>query len=104
MIISIAEARAQIRNEDHSFDDEHIQADIEAADAAVLAYLKLTSESDIPPSVFPVAVKAVKLLVAEWYKNREAEQDGAVESQFGYGYLPRPVIALLYPYRDPSIA
>ena len=46
---------------------------------------------------------AVLMLVAEFYKNRGAEQSGEVDQAWGYGYLPRPVLAILYPLRDPAV-
>lgn len=44
---------------------------------------------------------ACKLMLGELWKNREAHQDGVIAE--GYGYLPRPVVALLYPLRTPVV-
>ena len=47
---------------------------------------------------------ATLIFVAELYKNREAKWDGDIDSKFGYGYLPRPVEALLFQIKDPVMA
>lgn len=99
-LVSLDEARDHLRI-DTTDGDSDLQLKVDAASESVLSYLKLQTEPDPVPAV----VKAATLqLLGEMYKNREAEQDGAVPTQFGYGYLPRPVIALLYPLRDPSLA
>ena len=47
------------------------------------------------------AVKqATLLLVGYFFRDR----DGTVGKEWAHGYLPPPVISLLYPYRDPAIA
>lgn len=114
-LVTLTEAKHQLMM-DHDQDDPHIELLIQGASAAVVEYLKsgatfLDSSGEVPvdssgdPEGVPFQVKAATLiLIAEWYKNREAEQDGAVDAQWGYGYLPRPVTALLYPLRDPAMA
>jgi hypothetical protein len=114
-LVTLTEAKYQLMM-DHDQDDPYIELLIQGASAAVVEYLKsgatfLNSSGEVPvdssgdPEGVPFQVKAATLiLIAEWYKNREAEQDGAVDAQFGYGYLPRPVTALLYPLRDPALA
>lgn len=82
---------------------------VSAASAAVVTYLKnpafLIPEVEGGEIVVPADVQlATLMLVAEFYTNRGAEQAGEVNAQFGYGYLPRPVLALLYPYRTPTLA
>lgn len=115
MLVTLEEAKYQLMM-DHDQDDPYIMLLIQAASAAVVEYLKdgatfLDSSGEVPvdsagdPEGVPFQVKAATLiLIAEWYKNREAEQDGAIDPQWGYGYLPRPVTALLYPLRDPAMA
>jgi hypothetical protein len=121
MLITLQQAKAHIRIT-HDGDDSTIEGLIAGASAAVVTYLKdyaLTFlntaelpeevlDENSPPEVIDYAVPedikvAVKILVAEWFKNREAKQDGEIDSQFGYGYLPRAVIAILYPYRTPTL-
>lgn len=125
-LITLEAAKAQLQM-DHDEDDVFISAKIDQASGAVLNYLKGTPigqpvydeqgaivvnedgviEYERVDDVLVVRFEiqaAVQLLVAEYYKNREAEQDGEVAAQYGYGYLPRAVVALLYPLRDPALA
>ncbi len=125
-LITLAQAKAHVRV-DHDVEDTQIEEFIEAASAAVVNYLK--SGADVflntlgfpeevyndasPPEVIdyviPPEVKAAtKILVAELFKNREAKQDGEIGGALGiphgYGYLPRAVVMLLFPLRDPALA
>lgn len=116
-LVTLTQARTQCRiddfDSDGGVDDGVLTLYIRAASRAVLAYLDgasfLDSDGNVPEdsSGDPVVPEDVQLatlfLVAEFFKNREAEQGGAVDAQFGYGYLPRPVVALLYPYRTPVL-
>ena len=102
-LATLVQAREQIEIA-HSASDVMLAEYIEAASAAVLAYLKVEVEESVPVRVLPAARQATLILVAEWFKNREAEQQGQVDAQFGYGYLPQPVVGLLYPHRDPALA
>lgn len=126
-LITLDEARAHLMV-DHCEDDDDIERKLQEASAAVLTYLdgapigqperdeqgaivrdedgqvEYQREAD-GTLIIRYEIKAsVKLLLGELYKNREAEQDGDVSSQYGYGYLPRPVVALLYPLRKPAFA
>jgi len=120
--VSLLEAKQHLRV-DFDDDDTYILVLIQAASGAVKNYLKTASayepvrdEDDSPildsdgmpeidydsntPKTVRFEVRAsVLILIAEWYKNREAEQDGGM----GHGYLPAPVVALLYPLRDPAL-
>jgi hypothetical protein len=112
-LVTLEQAQAQCRTYDAA-DESALTLYIRAASRAVLAYLDgasfLDSDGNVPtdsngnPDGVPEDVQLAALfLVGEFYRNREAEQDGAMDSQFGYGYLPRPVVALLYPYRSPVL-
>jgi hypothetical protein len=120
--VTLAEAKAHLRV-DFTDDDAHIMLLIHAASGAVKNYLKTASayepvrdeddspildsdgmpelayDSDEDKAVRFEVRAATLILVGEWYKNREAEQDG----DMGHGYLPAPVVALLYPLRDPAL-
>lgn len=118
-LVTLAQARQQCRVDDFDSDgngpdDAVLNLLIAAASKSVLNYLDgaafLDSDGNVPvdsdgnPDGVPEDVQLATLfLVAEWFKNREAAQDGAVDAQFGYAYLPRPVVSLLYPYRSPVI-
>lgn len=127
MLVTLQEASEHLRR-DTVDDDQDLTLKIHAASAAVLNYLKREAlayepERDEAGSIIldehgaPVPVlddenkpivrfevrAAVLLMLGELYKNREGEQDGEIPTQWGYGYLPRPVVSLLYPLRDPAL-
>lgn len=103
MIISLHEARDHLRS-DTEDDDGDLTLKIWAASSAVLTYLNLESADEIPDAAINAAKIATLMLVGEFYRNREGAQDGDIPEPFGYGYLPRPVVAILYPHRDPALA
>ncbi|KRD71443.1 head-tail connector protein [Lysobacter sp. Root96] len=118
-LVSLETARSHCRidEEDSSGGSPHdpmLSAYIRAASEAVLTYLTepafVDSSGEVPTDssgepIVPADVQqATLLLVGEFFNSREAQQEGAIDAQFGYGYLPRPVIALLFPYRVPVIA
>lgn len=118
-LITLAQAKAHLRR-DHSLDDDDITLKIEAASAAILQYVgdnqyrildtggdvlafdTSTEQADL--RMLHVCQQATKLLLTHWDKNRDGTGGEAVEASAGYGYLPLPVVSLLYPYRDPTIA
>ncbi|ORL58109.1 head-tail connector protein [Pseudomonas putida] len=127
-ILTLNEAKTHLRV-DHDFDDSDIEAKLLEATAAVLTYMKgsplgeperdsegaivkdsngdVVYQHDSNGLVIRFQIKAaIKLMLGELYKSREGAQEGQVSSNYdyGYGYLPRPVIALLYPLRDPALA
>jgi phosphate uptake regulator len=115
MLITLDQGKAHLRVT-HDAEDTDIEAQIHAASALVINYLKdaadtfldssgevVTDSSDLP--VVPYEVQAaVKLMLGDLYKNREPKPDDVVDGQYGYGYLPRAVVALLYNLRDPTLA
>lgn len=128
MLVTLQEASDHLRR-DQAEDDTYLELLIRAASQAVVTYLgsmnrayypeidsngnfEYDSNGDPVPELDsnddPVIRDDVRwatlIYIGELYKHREAEQDGAVDPQFGYGYLPRPCLALLYPYRDPAFA
>lgn len=125
-LITLEEAKQHLYV-DHDADDEYILAQIAAASGAILNYLKgapigqpdrdeqgaIMLDSSGDPIyqydsnglVIRYEIQAaVKILLGELYKNREATQDGRINEQAGYGFLPYTVISLLYPLRMPALA
>lgn len=126
MLVTLQQASDHVRR-DSSDDDADLTLKVQAASSAVVTYLKSTAylyepmldtsgnpilDTDGYPSptvdtsgnsvVRSDIQAATLLLIGEFYRNRDGDQQGAIDPQFGYGYLPRPVVALLYPYRDPT--
>lgn len=110
VLVTIAEARAHLQVT-HSDDDTYLSMAINAATSAIIRYLDgyevhfLDTSGAIDRSQVPQDIAwACLLLVGEFYRNREAEQDGQVEAAFGYGYLPRPVVSLLFDYKNHPVS
>lgn len=115
MLVSVEQASAHLRR-DTVADDLDLIGKIMGASRAVLNYIGggadvFTDSAGEPiPDSSGVAMDvpddiqiATLLLIGEFYKNREAKQEGVVNAQYGYGYLPQPVISLLMPYRSWSL-
>lgn len=105
-LVDLAETKATLRIF-HDDDDSVLTMFIEAASEAVIAYLKagasifMDGSGNIDPSKVPQRVKwATIFLVGNMNENRDADPDGVYE----LGYLPKPVISLLYQLRDPALA
>lgn len=110
MLISLEYASDHLRR-DTTDDDADLTRKIEAASQAVITYLGDGADAytDSAGEVFPdsngVAIGvpddirfATALLVAEFYSNAQSARP---DPQFGYGYFPAHVLAILFPYRDP---
>lgn len=122
-LVTLAEARQHL-SMDHTLDDNYIQGLIYAASQAVLNYVgeegalgwsdtggafpsgttATTGDSAGPLGLVPEDVRhAVLLLIGDFYANREPTPTDPVDPQYGYAYLPRAVVALLWPYRLPGL-
>lgn len=116
-LCTLAEVRIALRIGDvddspiAAHEDDGILEDvyIPAASQAVIRYLDarassvITGLADSPQTAegCPADVKvATIMLVGILYR----EPDGDTEGMFERGYLPKPVTAMLYPLRDPSLA
>lgn len=121
--VTLDQAKAHLRI-DNDADDNDLLLKIQGASGAVMNYLKagfpyeaeidsngdyiLDSNGDrIPvldsagdPVVLPEVVSATLLMLGYLYKDRDADSEGA----YALGYLPKAVMALLYPLRDPALA
>jgi uncharacterized phage protein (predicted DNA packaging) len=100
MLVTLDQAKEHLRV-DFDADDELIVSYIHAASAAVCEILTDSSGTELTPYVVK---QATLLMVGEFYRNREPKATDSVDAQYGYGYLPRAVVALLYTLRDPAFA
>lgn len=98
-------------NVSHDGDDSKIEFGIIAASSMVMAYLKASPEdyagSDLETDsdgvligVLPQMTAATKYLAGVMYR----DPDGVEMDKWEMGYLPRPVMAMLYALRDPALA
>jgi hypothetical protein len=115
-LVTLERAREHLRS-DETYDDAYVMALIAAASSAVLKYVGDTFndtdgviplDSDGFPDVPEDVRIACLLLIGDFYKNREGKQEdsigGVLGIPSGYGYLSRAVVALLFPYRTPTLA
>ena len=112
LIVTIQEARGWLHLDDAET-DATISRALSAASRAVVRYLKwqagdilvIDSPPDSPPndlSAVPDDVAmAVLMLAGILMKERDGDEEGMF---YDLGQLPKPVTALLYPLRDPTIA
>jgi hypothetical protein len=109
MLISLEAAKEDLQM-DHDLDDDDITRKIKQASFSVLTYMdegldvfddsdgEIPLDSDGDPDVSYNARAATTLLTRMLYK-------GEVEmNQLEHGYLPLPVMNLLYPNRLPAMA
>lgn len=114
MLVTLQSVSDYVRR-DSDDDAAVLTALVEAASEAVVNYLGDQAESvlaydsngvlledsnGIAIDVPAVVQAAVRYLAAWFYRNRDADGEGA----FQPGYLPAPVTAMLYPLRDPTLA
>lgn len=112
LIVTIQEARDWLHLDDVE-PNSVVSRALSAASRAVVRYLKWQAGSiliiDSPPNSPPddlttvpddVAM-AVLMLAGILMKERDGDADGMF---FDVGQLPKPVTALLYPLRDPTLA
>jgi hypothetical protein len=108
MLVTLEQARAHLRV-DTTDGDADILGKVKAASRAVVTYLKSPSFSDssgaIPEDSAGIAIDVpedvqLATLMLIGYFDRQRDEDGGHE--YEQGYLPRPVMALLYPYRTPT--
>jgi hypothetical protein len=110
MLVSIQQASDHLRR-DTDADDADLTLKIKGASAAVMRYigdhnLFTDSAGDVAEDSNGVAIDvpedvqaATLLLIGDFYSNRAAGDFVTVD-----WFLPPFVMALLYPYRDPTLA
>lgn len=105
-LVTVEQAANHVRTDN---DDPMLALYVEAASAAVLAYLKTGAEmfldtagfvpldSNGDPVGVPYDVQAAVLLQTGYlYRQRDTSED------YANGYLPPVVVSLLYMHRDPA--
>jgi len=115
-LITLAQASAHLRR-DTEDDDSDLLLKIEAASEMVLDYIGSGAEAWTDSSGLPIedsngeamdvpkrVQSAVLMLTGYLYRERDASMENQVPTQWGYGYLPIGVTALLYPLRRPTVA
>jgi hypothetical protein len=110
-LVTLAEASAHLRR-DTTADDADLDDKIMAASQIVLNYIgdgadDFLNTANVDSSgdpIIPAAVKAATLMmVGVLYRIRDGES-GIVNPMFKeQGMLPLAVVALLYPYRTPTV-
>lgn len=90
---------------DQDVEDDDLELMIMGASASVLNYLKLAHDfyddsNGNPQGVPDEIVNATILLVGILSRDR----DGQEADKWTQGYLPTPVVSLLYCLRDPAVA
>lgn len=108
MLVSLEAVKADLQM-DHDEDDDDIEQKIQQASGSVLRYLQLdddayadstgnipedeNGEPNVPQEVRSATILMTRFLYKGGFENHELE----------HGYLPRPVMNLLYPLRTPSL-
>lgn len=92
--VTLEEAKYHLRYDDDS-NDTMLAAYIAAAEAAINRYITDDVTADATPDIKVAAL----LLVGYYDYNRNMDKDMPSDGN----YLPAPVRALLWPYRQPSV-
>lgn len=101
-LVTLEETKLALRIDGDDYDDA-IEVLIAAASEAVADYLKVSTDDlvDSGGDAIEARVKwATIVLVGYYLRNPDADPD----EEFERGYLPKPITALLYPMRDPTLA
>lgn len=95
MVVTLEEVKEHLRYEStDTSNDFYLNGLILAADKVIKNYISVT------PSEDPAIAHAALLLIGYYDEHRNADKDMPINGN----YLPAPVQALLYPYRDPTAA
>lgn len=118
MLVTLEQAKEHLRIEPSDSsggaDDSDLTLKIKAASRAVIRYIGaeqdfLDSAGDVVedsngPTVPEDIQAATLLLLGSLHRNRDGEPSSNQAQTWEHGFLPRPVISLLYPYRLPTLA
>jgi hypothetical protein len=115
-LVTVEEASLHVRR-DTGDDDDDFEMKVEAASELVLDYIGAGADawtdsagqpfedSDGTALDVPKRVKAATLIMVGYlYRERDGSNENQVPTQWGYGYLPIGVTALLYSLRKPTVA
>lgn len=116
-LVSLQQASTHLRR-DTVDDDADLELKIASASEAVMGYISDEAKAgwtdsqgdtfddsngdamDVPKQI----QSATLLMVGYLFNEREGSSDSAVPTQWGYGYLPLGVTALLFRFRKPTVA
>lgn len=115
-LVTLEQASAHCRR-DSGDDDADFELKVEGASEMVMDYISESAkaawtdsagepleDSNGDPLNVPKRIKNATLtLIEHLYRNRDGATDDKVPEQFGYGYLPQGVTALLYSLRKPTV-
>lgn len=115
-LVTVQEASDHVRR-DTGADDDDFELKVEAASELVLDYLgdaadgwtdsggQPLEDSNGEALDVPKRVKAATLIMVGYlYRERDGSNENQVPTQWGYGYLPVGVTALLYSLRKPTVS
>lgn len=83
-------------------DASYLDGLIAAASDVINDYVQGNTKDD-DGEIYPRIKQATKMLAAEWFLNREANNEGRNQGNAGLGFLPQPIQSILYPLRRPVI-
>ncbi|VVE82622.1 head-tail connector protein [Pandoraea sputorum] len=110
MLVTLEQVKSHLRIV-HSSDDDDLIGKIHAASAVVVQYLKegalefldSSGRVEVDSAGDPVGVPEdvqVATLIMVGYLNKDRDEDS--DRAYEMGYLPKPVMAMLYRKRDPA--
>jgi hypothetical protein len=115
MLVTLEQASAHLRR-DTTEDNDDLTLKIEAASGMIIDYLgefadtftDSAGDAHLDSNGNPIVAAKIQAatlnLIGYLYKERDGSLEHAVPAQWGYGYLPIGVTALLYMYRKPTVA
>ncbi|WP_322092809.1 head-tail connector protein [Paraburkholderia bannensis] len=96
MLVTIAEAKDWLRADTADLDAD-LKLAIAGASASIMDYLK---RDPYPAGEVPENVRLATLL---YVGIMIRDPDGVESAQWEHGYIPRAVMNILYPLRDPAL-
>jgi hypothetical protein len=96
MLVSLEESKQWLRDDTDELDPALTLA-IAGASASIMSYLKCEpyAEGEVPENVRLATLLYVGIMIRD--------PDGVESPQWEHGYIPRAVMNILYPLRDPAL-